>query len=454
MQSRTLRKFFSNINYQNLLFTILGSALVAFGTTVHIDSEAADGGLIGICRLIEFYTNGKIEVSVSALVLNAFCYILAWRLMNAKFIFNMAMGTVTYSLFVMLFDQFLHLHIPYVLLATLFGMLCIELGTGIMLRYGSSPNGEYVLTMSIVKKGDFNFGWLHFIKDFIIIVLFLPVFGLKAIIYSLLLMTTFMPMLDFIATSPKRSSVKHTISSRRKHWIPILITGFVLVIIFTIGIIYINDYYKADYITISNNQRETVEVLEPEKGFTAYAPDGEIKAGLVFYPGAKIEYISYAPLLEECAEQGILCVVVEMPCNLAFLGINRAMKAIELYPEIDTWYIGGHSLGGTMAASCASVHSDIFEGVVLLGSYSTANISSIPTVSIFGSQDKVLNLDKYQKNKSNLPEDYSEVVIEGGNHAYFGMYGEQRGDGDATITNLEQIKITASHIINFILNRD
>jgi hypothetical protein len=366
----------------------------------------------------------------------------------------MAIGTVTYSLFVMLFGQFLHLHIPYVLLATLFGMLCIELGTGIMLRYGSSPNGEYVLTMSIVKKGDFNFGWLHFIKDFIIIVLFLPVFGLKAIIYSLLLMTTFMPLLDFIATSPKRSDIKHTISSRKKHWIPILITGFVLVIIFTIGIIYINDYYEADYISINNNHSANVETIETEGGFTTYAPNGEIKAGLVFYPGAKVEYTSYAPLLEECAEQGILCVVVEMPCNLAFLGINRAMKAIELYPEIDTWYIGGHSLGGTMAASCASIHSDIFNGVVLLGSYSTANISSIPTVSILGSQDKVLNLKKYSKNKTNLPEDYAEYVIEGGNHAYFGMYGEQEGDGVATITNMQQIEITAHHIIEFIINGD
>ena len=454
MRSRTMRKFFSNINYQNLFFTLLGSALVAFGTAIHIDSNAADGGIIGIFRIIEYYTGGRIGVGLSNLLINGLCYLLAWRLMDAKFIFNMAMGTLSFSMFVALFDNFLHLHIGNVLFATFMGMFLIEVGTGLMLRYGSSPNGEHVLTMAIVKKGDLNFGWLNFIKDFIIIVAFLPMFGLKAIIYSLILMTISVPILDFLATAPKRASIKKNLLKKKRKWLPVIITGFVFVLIFTVAVIYINDYYEADYIKIQGNKHENIETIKVDDGFTAYAPQGEAKAGLIFYPGAKVEYTAYQPLLEECAEQGILCIVVEMPCNLAFFGINKALRVVELYPEIENWYIGGHSLGGTMAASCASIHSEIFKGVVLLGSYSTANISTLPTISIVGSEDRVLDTERYKKNKANLPEDYSEFVIEGGNHAYFGMYGEQKGDGIATISNIEQIHITAEQITDFILSKD
>ena len=92
--------------------------------------------------------------------------------MDTKFIVNMGVGTVTYSLFIKIFEP-LSLDLgKYILLATFIGMLLIEVGTGLMLRYGSAPNGEHVLSMAIVKKGDFDFGWFMFIKDFIIILCF------------------------------------------------------------------------------------------------------------------------------------------------------------------------------------------------------------------------------------------------------------------------------------------
>ena len=104
-----------------------------------------------------------------------------------------------------------------------------------------------------------------------------------------------------------------------------------------------------------------------------------------------------------------------------------------------------------MAASYLADNTDKLDGLILLGSYSTADISEsdVSVLSIYGSEDGVMNREKYDKNKEKLPSDFKEVIIEGGCHAYFGMYGEQDGDGKTVITPEEQIIITAEEIFNF-----
>jgi hypothetical protein len=107
-----------------------------------------------------------------------------------------------------------------------------------------------------------------------------------------------------------------------------------------------------------------------------------------------------------------------------------------------------------MAASYAKSNADRLEGVVLFAAYSTQDLSTtnLRVLSIFGSEDKVMNKEKYDEYKINLPESFSEEIIDGGCHAYFGMYGEQEGDGTPTITNVEQIQKTAE-IINIFIKK-
>ena len=452
MLKRKILKFFSGLNYKVLFFAILGSALVAFGSAIHDQSGAADGGILGVARLVAHYSGGKITFSTVIILLNAFFYLIAWRLMNAKFISTMAFGTIFFYIFTNLFSTYLVLDISNVLVATIVGAVFIEVGTGLMLRYGSAPTGEQVLSTSIAKRGELDFGWFSFIKDFIIIVMCFPIVdGINAIIYSVIAMTICTPIDEFIINAPKKSSIKKNIEKKKTKWVRIVVTGLVIVFVFAIASIYLNDYYEADDAKISNYTYETVEKAEFDGTYIAYVPKGEIKSGFVFYPGGKVEYTAYEPLLQACADQGILCIVVKMPSNLAFFGINRAINAINLYPEVENWYIGGHSLGGSIASVCASANPGVFDGVVLLASYSTSNLKSLPVLSIYGNKDDVLNAEKYEKNKKNLSSNFVEYVIDGGNHAYFGMYGKQSGDGQATITNIEQIELTADYIVEFIL---
>jgi pimeloyl-ACP methyl ester carboxylesterase len=134
------------------------------------------------------------------------------------------------------------------------------------------------------------------------------------------------------------------------------------------------------------------------------------------------------------------------------LDMDAAAGIPEQFPEIENWYIGGHSLGGSMAASYLAKHTDVYAGLVLLGSYSTADLSGseLSVLSIYGSEDQVMNREKYAEYRANLPEKTAEVVIPGGNHAQFGDYGEQAGDGKAQISAQEQQQQTVDAIAGWL----
>ncbi|MBQ7956436.1 MAG: alpha/beta hydrolase [Clostridia bacterium] len=235
---------------------------------------------------------------------------------------------------------------------------------------------------------------------------------------------------------------------KRKIFLGITIPVIILAIIFSACAVYLGDYYYpqasvfADVYPVNPVSRKILE-----DGTMVYRPEN-VKAGLIFYPGGKVDNASYEPLMKACTDKGILCVLVKMPFHLAVFDINAADGFQEKYPEVENWYIGGHSLGGSMAALHLSENIDSYEGLILLGSYSTADLSEtdLDVLSVYGSEDKVLNREKYEENRINLPDDFTEFVIDGGCHAYFGIYGEQAGDGKATITAPEQILITAEKI--------
>lgn len=225
-----------------------------------------------------------------------------------------------------------------------------------------------------------------------------------------------------------------------------------LLIIAAMCAIYVSDYYPADDGAIAVFAPDSnITAQKLDDGTLVYIPE-EPAAGLVFYPGGKVEYTAYAPLMRACAERGILCALVEMPFNLAVLDMNAAAGISRQYPFIENWYIGGHSLGGSMAALYLARNTEAFDGLILLASYSTADFSNaaVDVLSVYGTEDEVLSRTKYEENASNLPADFSELVIEGGCHAGFGMYGPQKGDGTPTISSAQQIALTASAIADFV----
>ena len=244
------------------------------------------------------------------------------------------------------------------------------------------------------------------------------------------------------------------LARKKKLWITLAAVLTVVIALTAVCALYLGDYYRADTEALEAFAPAAPVVSEEWKDGTLITrPEGRDPiAGLIFYPGGKVEHTAYTPLMEALASEGILCVLVEMPFRLAVLDMNAAEGIPAAFPEVERWYLGGHSLGGSMAASYLASHTEDFDGLILLGSYSTADLSEsgLSVLSVYGSEDGVLNRDKYAEYKPNLPEGFTETVIEGGNHAYFGAYGEQEGDGTATVTPAEQLEQTVEAILTLL----
>lgn len=229
----------------------------------------------------------------------------------------------------------------------------------------------------------------------------------------------------------------------------ILVAVIIAMVVAIAGFLwYASDYYHADATALEALEgSDEVTVTELADGSIAFVPT-DIRCGLVFYPGGKVEPEAYAPLLMACAERGVLCINLQPTLNLAILDMDAADGVIAQFPQVDTWYLGGHSLGGVVAADYLARHQDEFEGVVLLAAYPAVDLSgtSEHVLQVVGSNDGVLDRDRYEEARELLPEDSDELVIEGGNHAQFGDYGPQDGDGEAAITAREQQEVTAEAI--------
>lgn len=223
----------------------------------------------------------------------------------------------------------------------------------------------------------------------------------------------------------------------------VLLSLLALILITIIGFyIYTLDYYKADDTaiqTIATGGSRT----EIQGNLTIfYADNIENDTALIFYPGGKVEAAAYTPILMKLAQNGITCVLVKMPFNLAVFNIDAADEIYDKLPNIKHWYICGHSLGGAMASSYVEKNAKRLEGLIMLGAYPINN-ADIATLAVYGSEDIKLDKTKLEQTKNKL-------MIQGGNHAYFGNYGEQKGDGTASITWDEQQRQTVQAILDFI----
>ncbi len=164
--------------------------------------------------------------------------------------------------------------------------------------------------------------------------------------------------------------------------------------------------------------------------------------GLILYPGGRVDPRSYAPAAREIASTGYWVIIVPMPLNLAVFGPDRATQVQSAYPQVTHWAVGGHSLGGAMAARYALRYPDVVQGLVLWAAYpaSTDDLSGqhLAVTSIYGTEDGLATVDKIRTSEPLLPQATTWVGIEGGNHAQFGWYGPQSGDKPAALDRLAQ----------------
>ena len=241
----------------------------------------------------------------------------------------------------------------------------------------------------------------------------------------------------------RKAGKKATVRRGKTAWLTAAAVLFVFILSF---FVYAADFYRAEEDALSAlNSDELVTVEQTEYGFWFDGPSTD--SALIFYPGGKVDEKAYAPLLHQIAAGGMDVCLVKMPFRLAVFGMNRADEVMTRH-DYQNWYIGGHSLGGAIAADYASSHGNKLHGLVLLAAYPTKELDhELSLLSVYGTEDEVLQMKRYEKGKDDWPDSAHEFVIDGGNHAQFGSYGIQSGDGEASIPASEQQALTAEQIL-------
>jgi pimeloyl-ACP methyl ester carboxylesterase len=188
-------------------------------------------------------------------------------------------------------------------------------------------------------------------------------------------------------------------------------------------------------------------------GRLEWAPaSGDYATGLVVYPGGKVRPEAYGPLAHEIAAAGFLVVVVPVPLNLAVFGIDAATPAIAAHPSVTAWAVGGHSLGGSMAAQYAEGRTDTIRGLALWASWAATDLSDsgIRALSIYGTLDRSAARMSGEEARANLPPDAEFVAIEGGNHEQMGWYTGQPNDPPGMIGRADQQRRVAEATIELL----
>lgn len=165
--------------------------------------------------------------------------------------------------------------------------------------------------------------------------------------------------------------------------------------------------------------------------------------GFIFYPGGRVDPRAYAPAMQAIAQAGYLAIIVPMPLNLAVFAPGSARAVMAAYPQVEDWYIGGHSLGGAMAANYVYANPDCCAGLVLWAAYPAQDNSlsaraRLRVLSLYATRDGLASQAEVLASQELLPASTRFVPIAGGNHAQFGWYGAQSGDNSATISRQEQ----------------
>lgn len=247
---------------------------------------------------------------------------------------------------------------------------------------------------------------------------------------------------------------------RRKGRLILTIVLVVVLALIAAAVVYVSTPYKPSEEALAALKSDDAVAVSQTDDWIEFEPaigsDNTVavkQPGVIFYPGGRVKPEVYAPFARDLAATGRRVVVVKMPFNFAFLGQNEAEKVQDKYPD-ETFVIGGHSLGGPFAARYAAEHTDRIAGIFFLASYAEGkgdlSKTQLPALSITASEDQVLKKESYEEGRSYLPANAQYEVIEGGNHGHFGSYGEQGGDGKASIPEAQQREQTVTLISTWL----
>ncbi|ALV47893.1 hypothetical protein MB46_19685 (plasmid) [Arthrobacter alpinus] len=264
-----------------------------------------------------------------------------------------------------------------------------------------------------------------------------------------------MPTAEFGSAEHDNSPSKtpKTVRRRRVWLFGLGIVTAVLVIVAACFIAWANTTYPTNTQRLSQVRSDTRIVYEELDNVIRLKPaEAQSTQGLIFLVGAKVEPQSYAATLSDAAAEGTTVLIVRPPLNLALLQFDSFETLTRYGPGVQTWAVGGHSMGGVKA--CTYAQDSRVTKLLLFASYCSSDTlakrSDLEVLSLQGSQDKVIKRENLENFSSLMPEHSQIITLNGVTHAQFGDYGQQSGDGTADVTTTEAHQLISEQVLPFL----
>lgn len=200
----------------------------------------------------------------------------------------------------------------------------------------------------------------------------------------------------------------------------------------------------------------TITLVNASGGYLDIRPREAFGTLFILYPGGLVRPQAYVWLGVALAPLGVRTVIPIFPFDLAVTDPERAAKLLPL-AEGRPVFVGGHSLGGAMAARFALKYTADLQGLILLGAYSAGSDDlstlSLPTLVLAAQNDGLATLADVRAGADRLPAGTRLTVIRGAVHSFFGRYGPQRGDGMPTVSRPEAERQIVQAIRQFLASR-
>ena len=219
---------------------------------------------------------------------------------------------------------------------------------------------------------------------------------------------------------------------RRLRTVTLWVLAVVLLLV-VIGLVWAHSVMAGDReAALEVWRNDAIEITSTDAAIVMEPSDNASATGLVFVPGAKVDPYAYMYKLSGIVEDGVTVVITKPTLNLAIADLRPLDAFTSAAPGVERWFVGGHSLGGVKA--CQYAEGGDTAGVVLFGSYCSSDLSGsgLPVLSFVGENDGLSTPEKVEGAAGNLPDDAVTIDIPGANHADFGDYGVQPGDGEST----------------------
>lgn len=242
---------------------------------------------------------------------------------------------------------------------------------------------------------------------------------------------------------------------RRRRILTIVGACVLAVLVVAVGafLVWANDTYAAEPAGLVAVQEDPRVELDDQGDVVVLRPTGASDdRGLVFLAGAKVDPQAYAATFQEVAAEGTTVVIVKPFLNLAILERRPLDAFTDHAPEVGSWAVGGHSMGGVKA--CSYAESGEVDALVLLASYCSgdalADRTDLDVISVSGTQDGLATPEKIDDSLADLPAGTEVVRIDGASHAQFGDYGVQPGDNAPSISDEEARERISEALVPFL----